>query len=79
MCELNLVQTTRAAGQVRNQHTSVGKKALSVFGFPCFQDHTPHIQDTKMNKEFDLLLYRFTAGGTVFRGVSVRPGVRRRT
>jgi len=60
VCELNLAQSTRA-GQVRNQHVSVSKKALSVFGFPYFKDqtlyHPPPNQDTKTkqsNKELDV-------------------------
>jgi len=46
--------------QVKNQHVSVSKKSLTVFGFPYFKDqtlyHPPPNQDTltkKMNKELD--------------------------
>jgi len=60
VCELNSAQATRAI-TVKNQHVSVSKKALSVFGFPYFKDqtlyHPPPNRDTltkRMNKELDV-------------------------
>jgi len=59
VCELNNAQQNRNL-QVKNQHVSVSKKSLTVFGFPYFKDqtlyHPPPNPDTvakQRNKELD--------------------------
>merc|ERR1719369_1274724 len=60
VCELNIAQVNRSL-QVKNQHVSVSKKTLTVFGYPYFKDMNlyppPPNQDTlikKSNKELDV-------------------------
>ena len=54
VCELNNAQQSRIM-QVKNQHVSVSKKSLTVFGFPYFKDqtlyHPPPNPDTIAKKQ----------------------------